>query len=93
MLWLFMLSACAQESKRLDAYAEAVCDLHDSCETLSAFGYADVKDCIDQATTLGQSYAEDKETFEACIDELYSTECDALYDSSTLPSCFPTEAQ
>ena len=93
MLWVFMFMACAQDAKRLDAYAEAVCDLHDTCETLSAFGYGDLQDCIAQATQLGQSYAEDKETLETCLDELYSTDCDALYDSTTLPSCLPVESQ
>ena len=89
MLWLFMLTACQKEAKRLDAYAEAVCELHDSCETLSAFGYSDRQDCISQATELGQAIIEDKDSFESCIDELYATTCDALYDSSALPSCLP----
>ena len=91
MLWIIMSLACEQSEKRLEAYAEMVCDLHSDCETTSTFGFETRSDCIEHATTYGEAFASDKDTFEACIDELAQTDCSSLYDSSSLPDCWPQE--
>ena len=89
MLWVIMSLACQQSEKRLESYAEAVCDLHLECETTSTFGFSNRSDCIEHATAYGGEYASDKSTFETCIEEIYQTDCISLYDESTMPECMP----
>lgn len=88
MILAFLLAACQQESKRSQAYAEAVCELHETCETLSSFGYASSNDCIEQVTDSVTTISSDKEQWQICTDEIYDATCESLYADETIPTCF-----
>ena len=88
MFLVFILAGCQKETKRSEAYAEAVCELHETCETLSAFGYASAKECIEQVTDLSSTISADKEKSQICLDEIYDVNCEDLYAEETMPACF-----
>ena len=88
MFLAFIFVACQQENKRSQAYADAVCDLHETCETLTAFGYASANECIEQVTDSSNAISADKELWQTCIDEVYDTNCEDLYSEESMPTCF-----